>query len=98
MADRGVDLSFGRTLPRLFRDLGLVEIEAEAHFPVTSPASSVLERATVEQIRAGLVGDGRVTEEEIDRHLANLASGRLDVATAPMVSTRGRRPVVGAPD
>jgi SAM-dependent methyltransferase len=98
MAGRGVDLSFGRTLPRLFRDLGLIEIEAEAHFPVTSPASSVLERATVEQIRTGLVAEGRVTDEEIDRHLANLASGRLDVATAPMVSTRGRRAVEAAPD
>ena len=98
MAGRGVDLSFGRTLPRLFRDLGLVEIEAEAHFPVTSVASAVLERATIEQIRAGLLADGWVTEEEIDRHLANLVSGRLDVATAPMVSIRGRRAVEGESD
>ena len=93
LAARGADLSFGRTLPRLFRDLGLVDIEVEAHFPVASPVSAVLERATVEQTRAGLVADGRVTDAEIDRHLANLAAGRLDVATAPMVSARGRRPL-----
>jgi len=98
LAGRGADLSFGRTLPRLFRDLGLVEIEAEAHFPVTSPASSVLERATVEQTRAGLMADGGATEEELDRHLANLTAGRLDVATAPMVATWGRRPVGGTSD
>ena len=93
LAGRGADLSFGRTLPRLFRDLGLVDIEAEAYFPVTSPAGSVLERATVEQTRGGLVAAGLVTDAEVDRHLANLAAGRLDVATAPMVSTRGRRPM-----
>ena len=92
LSGRGVDLSFGRTLPRMFRGLGLVDVEAEAHFPVTSPASEILERATVEQIRAGLLAAGQVTDEEVDRHLANLAAGHLDVATAPMVSTRGRRP------
>lgn len=98
LAGRGADLSFGRRLPRLFRDLGLVEIEAEAHFPVTSPAGSVLERATVEQTRAALVAAGHATGAEVDRHLANLAAGLLDVATAPMVSTRGRRPVHGPSD
>ena len=98
LAGRGADLAFGRTLPRLLRDLGLVGVEAEAHFPVTSPASAVLERATVEQIRAGLVSGGDATDEDIDRHLANLAAGRLDVATAPMVSARGRRPLRDARD
>jgi len=97
LAGRGVDLAFGRTVPRLLRSLGLVDVEAEAYFPVTSPVSSVLERATVEQTRAGLVGAGLATDEEIDRHLANLEAGRLDVTTAPMVSVRGRRPAAGGP-
>ena len=92
LAGRGADLAFGRTLPRLLRALGLVDVEAEAYFPVTSTVSAALERATVEQTRSGLVAAGLATDEEVDRHLANLASGRLDVATAPMVSTRGRRP------
>jgi SAM-dependent methyltransferase len=96
LAGRGADLSFGRTLPRLLRDLGLVDVGAEAHFPVTSPASAALERATVEQIRAGLVAEGLVAELDVDRHLANLVAGRLDIATAPMVSARGRRPLGGA--
>jgi SAM-dependent methyltransferase len=93
LAGRGVDLAFGRTIPRLLRSLGLAEVVAEAHFPVTSPASSVLERATVQQTRAGLVDAGLVREDEVERHLANLSSGELDVTTAPMVSARGRRPV-----
>ena len=96
LAERGVDLAFGRTVPRLLRSLGLTDVVAEAQFPVTSPASSLLERATVEQTRTGLVGAGLVTDDEVERHLANLADGRLDVTTAPMVSARGRRPVNGA--
>jgi SAM-dependent methyltransferase len=95
LAERGVDLAFGRTVPRLLRSIGLVDVVADCHFPVTSPVSSLLERATVEQTRAGLVGAGLVTDEEVERHLANLAAGRLDVTTAPMVSARGRRPVDG---
>ena len=92
LADRGADLAFGRTVPRLLRSLGLVDVEAGAHFPVTAPGGSALERSTVVQIRDGLLGSGLVTAEEVDRHLANLVAGRLDVATAPMVSARGRRP------
>ena len=98
LSGRGVDLSFGRTLPRMLRALGLVDVMADAHFPVTSPASAVLERATVEQTRGRLAAEGLVTDEDIDRHLENLAAGRLDVATAPMVSTRGRRPLPGPSD
>jgi hypothetical protein len=46
----------------------------------------------VRQIRGLLVSEGLATDEEIDRHLANVAAGRLDLATAPMVSAWGRRP------
>ena len=52
----------------------------------------MLEDATVRQIRRRLVGEGIATDEEIDRHLANVATGRLDLATAPMISAWGRRP------
>lgn len=97
LAGRGADLAFGRTLPRLLRGLGLVDVVADAHFPVTSPTSALLERATVEQVRTGLVAAGEVSADEIDAHLANLAAGRLDVSTAPMVSARGRRPATDAP-
>lgn len=92
LAGRGADLSFGRTLPRALREGGLVEVEADAYFPVTSRACAVLERTTVEQIRDRLLSSGLATDEEIDRHLANLATGALDVSTAPMVSTWGRKP------
>ncbi|MFE4973506.1 methyltransferase domain-containing protein [Kitasatospora sp. NPDC056651] len=92
MAGRGADLAYGRTLPRALREAGLVDVQADAYFPITSPACAVLEDATVRQVRRLLVGEGLATEEEIDRHLANVASGRLDLATAPLVSAWARRP------
>lgn len=95
LAGRGADLAFGRTLPRLLRDVGLVDVHADASFPVAGPVGAELERITVEQLRDALVGGGAATDAEIDRHLDNLAAGGLDLTTAPLVSARGRRP--GAP-
>ncbi|MCX4637062.1 methyltransferase domain-containing protein [Streptomyces sp. RPA4-5] len=92
MAARGADLAYGRTLPRVLREAGLDEVQADAYFPITSPACAVLEDATVRQIRHQLTGNGLATDEEIDRHLANVATGQLDLATAPMISAWGRRP------
>jgi SAM-dependent methyltransferase len=92
LAQRGADLAYGRTLPRLLRAAGLAEVQADAFFPITSPACTLLEQATVEQIRARLVTAGIATDAEIDEHLANVATGQLDLATAPMVSAWGRRP------
>jgi SAM-dependent methyltransferase len=93
MAERGVDLSFGRTLPRRLRSAGLVEIQCDAYFPVGGPACNELERATLEQIRGRLIDAGLATQEEIDRHLASVESGLLDMATSPMISAWARRPL-----
>ncbi|MFE7468068.1 class I SAM-dependent methyltransferase [Streptomyces sp. NPDC057499] len=91
MAGRGADLAYGRTLPRLLREAGLDGIGADAYFPITSPACAVLEAATVRQIRHLLLAEALATDAEIDRHLANVAAGGLDLATAPLVSAWGRR-------
>ncbi len=92
MVERGADLAFGRTLPGLLRQGGLVDVEADAFFPVASAPSTELERATVGQTRGRLVSSGIATDEEIDRHLVSLASGVLDVSTSPMISAWGRAP------
>ncbi|MET9257120.1 methyltransferase [Streptomyces sp. NPDC003717] len=91
LARRGADLSYGRRLPRLLREAGLRGVEADACFPVTSPACAALESATARQIRDRLVTAGLATDEDIDRHLANVASGDMDLATAPMISAWGRK-------
>jgi SAM-dependent methyltransferase len=91
MAARGVDLAYGRTLPRLLRDAGLIDVAADAYFPITAPACTALELATVAQIRERLVASGVATDAEIDEHVTNVSNGRLDLATSPMVSAWGRR-------
>lgn len=97
MAHRGVDLRYGRTLPRLLRDAGLADVQADAFFPLTGTACAVLEQATVTQIRDRLVSAGLATDEEIDQHLDNVEAGLLDLATSPLISAWGRKPDGTAP-
>ena len=92
MSKRGVDLAFGRTLPRLLRSAGLDEVQSDAYFPMGGPACTELERATIEQIRDQLIEHGLATPEEIERHLSSVTAGALDLATSPMVSAWGRKP------
>jgi SAM-dependent methyltransferase len=92
MADRGVDLAYGRTLPRRLRAAGLTAVCADGYFPITGPACLELERATIAQIRGRLVAAGLATDAEIEQHLLNLSTGLLDAATSPMITAWGRRP------
>ena len=91
LAARGADLEFGRTLPRRLRDAGLRAVSADAYFPMTGPACAALERATVLQVRDLLMAAGLATEEEIAEHLANIATGRMVLATAPLITAWGHR-------
>jgi len=93
MAERGVDLAYGRTLPRLLREAGLGKVQSDAFFPMGGPVCTELERATVEQIRDALIGGGIATQTEVEQHLGNLRTGRLDLATSPMVSAWGQKPM-----
>jgi SAM-dependent methyltransferase len=93
LAGRGVDLAYGRTLPRLLRDAGLKQVQSDAYFPMGGPACTELERATVEQVREPLIAAGIATEAELSQHLSNVASDRLDLATSPMVTAWGRKPL-----
>ncbi|HVV09527.1 methyltransferase domain-containing protein [Amycolatopsis sp.] len=92
LAERGADLAYGRKQPRLLRDAGLLDVRADAYFPITSPACAALEEATVRQVRSGLIAAGLATGEEIERHLANIAVGGIDLATSPMITAWGRKP------
>ena len=92
MSEREVDLSFGRTLPRLLRSAGLESVQSDAYFPMGGPACNELERATTEQIRERLISGNLATADEIEQHLSNVATGRLDLATSPMVSAWACKP------
>jgi SAM-dependent methyltransferase len=91
LLQRGADLAYGRTLSRRLRALGLADVAADAYFPLTGPACARLEHASVTQLRERLTGARLATPAEIDAHLANVASGELDLATSPMVSAWGRK-------
>jgi Methyltransferase domain len=88
---RGDNLAFGRTLPRLLRGTGLTEVGADAYFPVAGVASARLQRTMIERQRERMVRAGLVTAADIDQHLADIAAGRLDLATFTMVSAWGRK-------
>ena len=91
LAQRGAELAFGRTLPRLLREAGLVDVQADGFFPVTGRACILLEAATVRQVRGPMTGAGIATDAEIDQHLANVTAGELDLATSPLILAWGRR-------
>lgn len=93
MAERGAELTYGRTLPRLLRAAGLEDVGAEGYFPIASRACAVLEAASVRHARDQLLGAGLATEEEIQRHLGNLNRGDVDLMFAPMITTWGRKPI-----
>jgi SAM-dependent methyltransferase len=93
---RGVDLRYGRSLPRVLREAGLVVVAAHAAFPVADPAARRLEAANVAQIADALVSAGHATASEVDQHLDAVAPGRFDVATPPLVTAWGQRASDGA--
>jgi hypothetical protein len=68
-------------------------VASDAYFPMGGPACTELERATVEQIRDALIAGGIATDTELEQHLDNVTSGRLDLTTSPMVSAWGQKPM-----
>ncbi|MGH3781368.1 MAG: class I SAM-dependent methyltransferase [Pseudonocardiaceae bacterium] len=97
LAERGVDLAYGRTLPRRLRGAGLVHVQSAVYFPMGGPACTELERATVEQVRDRLVAAALATDDEIEQHLATVATGQLDLATSPMISAWAQKPTTASP-
>ena len=92
LSEHGAELAYGRTLPRVLREAGLLDVAADAFVPLRHPASVDLEKTTIRMVRDQLVARQLATAEEIDRHLANVATGRLDLAQPPLISVWGRKP------
>ncbi|MEU7580620.1 methyltransferase domain-containing protein [Streptomyces sp. NPDC041068] len=92
LAERGADLTYGRRLPRLLREAGLRQVESDVYFPLASPACADLETATLRQFHPDLTAAGLATAEDIDEHLANVATRTMDLATAPLIAAWGRKP------
>lgn len=90
---RGSLLRFGRTLPGLLRDAALTGINAEARIPMTGRDTARLQRTLVLCHRDQMLAAGLLTSAEVDQHLADIASGSLDLdlAAFPVVSAWGRK-------
>jgi SAM-dependent methyltransferase len=91
LSDHGADMAWGRRLPRQLRAAGLVDVGADGFLSIATPAAIALDQANTSQTRAEAVHKGLLTDEQIDRYLAALDAGTVDVATAPLVSAWGRR-------
>lgn len=92
LAQRGADLSYGRTLPRALREAGLVDVAASGSFPVGGQACNELEAATIRHVRDELLAAGLADDTDLDAHLAAIEAGDLDLTLAPLISAWGRRP------
>jgi SAM-dependent methyltransferase len=82
---------FGRTLPRLLRDAGLTDIDADAAFSLGGPGPRRMHHTLITRARPAMVAAGLATEDEIGQHLADLDRPDLDIAVFPIVSAWGRR-------
>jgi SAM-dependent methyltransferase len=82
---------FGRMLPRLLRDAGLSDVQAEVRFPLGGPDTIRLQRTLIARRGDRLIDTGLLTREETDQHLADLTAGGLELAAFPVVSAWGRR-------
>ena len=91
LVDAGADLAYARRLPRQLREAGLVDVVADAYFAIAHPACAPLEQRTIEHVRRRLVDSGRATDAQIDRHLAAVASGKIDCAPGPLITVNARR-------
>ena len=95
LAQRGADLAYGRTLPACSARRGWSRCTR------THTSRSPRRRATSWSGRrsnrfvTGWWPRGSPATAEIDEHLSNVASGRLDLATSPMISAWGRKPPGG---
>lgn len=88
----GVDVNYGRRLPRAFREAGLVEIGNEGRVFVMeggSPGARWFE-LSMRQLRKRLVGGGKITDAEVDRMLELFADPDWAAFSPIVVACWGR--------
>jgi SAM-dependent methyltransferase len=90
----GLPADYGRHLPRLLREVGLVEVGNEGRVFVMEGGSPGARwfQLSMEQLRSRLVGPGKLTEAEIDRMLALFADPDWAALSPIIFACWGRRP------
>lgn len=90
LAQHGFDFAYGRKLPRLLTEHGLVDVAADAYMAVALPAAAAFNIANIEHARDALLTRELATAEELDDLLAAIDGG-LGLALAPLISAWGQR-------
>ena len=96
VAQRGADTAYGRKLPRLLTEQGLVDVAADAYMPMSLPAVAALDlsnlsQSNLSQLRDALLAQGLATAEEIDGYRAAVDRG-VGFASPPLISAWARKP------
>lgn len=86
---RGVDPAFARKLPRLLREVGLVDIAGDAYLPMADGVR-LLERANLLQLQEMFLERGIVTKEELEHFLALLDDPAFLLAGIFLIAAWGR--------
>jgi SAM-dependent methyltransferase len=91
----GLDTYFGRKMPAAMRAVGLVDIGNEGRVWVMEAGSPGAEwlRLSMDQVRARLVGPGKLSEGELDEELRNLTHSDFQAYSPIIMAAWGRRPV-----
>jgi len=92
MVARGLDLRYGRLLPSRFRQIGLVDVEAEGRVPLWRGGGygGILMRANLEQLREDILATGRITQDQFERDLARLDDEEFVRPSSVMWAAWGR--------
>jgi SAM-dependent methyltransferase len=92
-AKRGLDLEYGRRLPRLFADAGLVAIRTEGRTVYErggTPGRDLL-LLSVHSLRAGLVATGEIDDGGVDALIEMLSDPAFRWQSQIMVAASGRK-------
>lgn len=92
--NRGVERRFGRMLFERLRALGLVAVGTEARMSMWhcgSPGASLM-RVNFEQLRGEMIRGGFITDQEIERDIAQLEDEDFMTPSPIMWAAWGRRP------
>ena len=94
MADRGVDLRYGRLLAERLEARGLANVTAEGRMFMWRGRSAAAEmyRANIEQLRRAIIETKLITTEELEHDLLQLGKEHIAFPSPVMWAVRAQRP------
>lgn len=90
LAASGVDRAFGRKLPRLLRDEGLLYIAGDGYLPISEKVR-LLERANMLQLKDAFLDSQVLSKDEFEHFIALLDDPSFALAGIFLLSAWGRK-------